>query len=187
MSDFYNPQDASLWKMVTDARRLLDYAVSRGLIKDVSMITAITDIEATVTSKERPDQSKIDAFLKAYNTLSGLTEGVSGSSLSLESEKDAQRTSRIYATLLIVLLLLLVPATAVTLVGKRLIDDTLADITWICTTEESLGCSDQKFQKVVSSTQDVTGQDGIALQYGSAVRTNSNFTSNAESGVLCAI
>jgi hypothetical protein len=58
MSDSHHPQDASLGKMVTDARRLLDYAVSRGLIKDVSIITAITDIEIKVIAGETPDQSK---------------------------------------------------------------------------------------------------------------------------------
>jgi hypothetical protein len=53
-----------------------------------------------------------------------------------------------------------------------LIDDTIADIIWICTTEESLGCSEQKFQKAASSAPNATSQDGTAFQYGSAVRTN---------------
>ena len=50
MSDAQNPQSAVLEKTVADARRLLDYAVSRGIIKDTSIITAIIDIEAKLAS-----------------------------------------------------------------------------------------------------------------------------------------
>ena len=39
-----------LEKTVADARRLLDYAVSRGIVKDTSIITAIIDLEAKLAS-----------------------------------------------------------------------------------------------------------------------------------------
>ena len=86
MPDAQNPQSAVLEKTVADARRLLDYAVSRGIVKDTSIITAIIDIEVKLASGTVPEHSDIENFLKAYNTLSDITGGVSGDSLSPEAE-----------------------------------------------------------------------------------------------------
>src|SRR3954451_20487850 len=114
MSDAHNPQSAVLEKTVTDARRLLDYAVSRGIIKDTSIITAIINIEAKLASGAMPEHPDIEAFLKAYNTLSEVTGGVSGESLSREAANDAKRTKNIYTTTLVSLLIFLIPISTVT-------------------------------------------------------------------------
>jgi hypothetical protein len=145
MSDPHDSQISILKKTVTDARRLLDYAVSRGLIKDSFIITAIINIEAKLASGAISTHSDIEDFLKAYNTLSEVTGGVSGDSLSPEAANDALHTKRIYTRTLIALLILLVPISTVTLTGKRLIDDTLADINWICSNQPQGVCWEQPF------------------------------------------
>ena len=153
MPDAQNPQSAVLEKTVADARRLLDYAVSRGIVKDTSIITAIIDIEVKLASGTVPEHSDIENFLKAYNTLSDITGGVSGASLSPEADNDALRTKKIYTRTLIVLLVLLVPVSTVTLTGKRLIDDTLADINWICSNQPSVPCWEQRFPETATLQQ----------------------------------
>ena len=145
MSDAHNPQSVVLEKTVADARRLLDYAVSRGIIKDTSVITAIINVEAKLASGVMPEHSDIEAFLKAYNTLSEVTGGVSGESLSPESAKDARRTKNIYTTTLTCLLIFLIPISTVTLTGKRLIEETLADIDYVCK-NETMGCWGQPYK-----------------------------------------
>ena len=80
MSDAQNPQSAGLEKTVADARRLLDYAVSRGIVKDTSVIRRSSIFEAKLASGMMPEHSDIETFLKAYNTLSDITGGVSGES-----------------------------------------------------------------------------------------------------------
>ncbi len=84
-----------------------------------------------------PEHSDIEAFLKAYNTLSDITGGVSGESLSPEAANDARRTKNIYTRTLIVLLIFLIPISTVTLTGKRLIEDTLADIDYVCSKDQT--------------------------------------------------
>src|SRR3954451_4122313 len=101
MSDAQHLRSAGLKKTLAEARLLLDYAVSRGIVKDSSIITAIIDIEAKLASETVPEHSDIENFLKAYNTLSDITGGVSGDSLSPEADNDALRTKKIYTRTLI--------------------------------------------------------------------------------------
>ena len=145
MAEPHHPQRVVLEKMVTDAGRLLDYAVSRGLLKEINIIPAIINIEAKLASEAMPEHSDIENFLIAYNRLSEITGGVSGDSLSPEAENDARRTKNIYTTTLIFLLVFLVPISTVTLTGKRLIEETLADIDYVCNNDENVKCSEQLY------------------------------------------
>src|SRR5262249_54632990 len=94
----------SATRMVADARRLLNFAVSRGLVRDASMISAITAMERESSGDRTPAPATTDTFLAAYNALSQLTDGVSAASLSPEAEEDARRTRLFYVSILVILL-----------------------------------------------------------------------------------
>jgi hypothetical protein len=130
--------DSALTTMVADARRLLNYAVSRGLVSSASMIKAIVDIEDTLAKQGSPTPTDVEAFLSQYSALSKLTEGVSAESLSNDVITDEKNTRRLYITTLTIILILLVPITTITVVGNQLIQDSLSDIYWICSNESKV-------------------------------------------------
>ncbi len=166
-----SPRVTGLTKAVADARRLLDYAVSRSLVKDASIVDAIIAIDDDLNSEVKPPQQTVEAFLKAYNNLSGLTDGVSAASLTPEAELDAARTRVLYSALLLLLLIVLVPTTTITLVGKQMIKETLDNITWICNNEDqTLHCREQNTQ---APSATVTNQ--FSHPYETSLRTTRIF------------
>jgi len=153
MSDAQHLRSAGLKKTLAEARLLLDYAVSRGIVKDTSIITAIIDLEAKLASGSVPEHSDIEAFLTAYNTLSDITGGVSGESLSPDATNDARRTKNIYTMTLVSLLIFLIPISTVTLTGKRLIEGTLADIDHVCTKDQNIKCWEQSYTQQLTTVK----------------------------------
>jgi hypothetical protein len=137
--------DSALTTIVADARRLLNYAVSRGLVSSASIIKAIVDIEDTLAKQESPTPTDVvEAFLSEYS-VSKLTEGVSAESLSDDVINDEKNTSTLYIITLIITLIILVPITTITVAGKQLIQDSLSDIDWICSNESQvLQCNKPK-------------------------------------------
>jgi len=154
--------------MVADAGRLLHYAVSQGLIVDTTIIASINGMEDLIVKKTTPTPDNISGFLVAYNSLSKLTDGVSGESLSGDAERDGTNTTRLYISLLIILLVILIPITTATIVGNQLVKAALEDIEWVCNNEEILDCRQQKPETALATS--VKPSQGFIHLYETSVR-----------------
>jgi hypothetical protein len=131
---------ANLRSVVEPARLLLDYAVCHGLVDSPSIIDPIIKIESDLDTHAVPSAPTLAGFLKSYNGLCRITEGVSAESLGSEARHDQRRTRRIYFLFLTGLLLLAVPLTTISTVGGKLSADAISQIGSACKDYPVLYC-----------------------------------------------
>jgi hypothetical protein len=126
--------------IVETARQLLDYAVEHGLVDSPAIIDPIIKIESELDADAVPDALTRSEFLKSYNALCKITQGVSAETLSVAAKRDQQRTRHIYFLCLSALLLLAIPLTTISTIGGKLSTDAAAQITATCKDYPVLYC-----------------------------------------------
>ena len=130
----------NLKTIVEPARQLLDYAVGHGLVDSPAIIDPIVKIESEIEANIVPNAPTLAEFLKSYNALCRVTDGVSAESLGLEAKRDQRRTRRIYFLFLAGLLMLAIPLTTIATVGGKLSADVGTAVAATCKDYPVLYC-----------------------------------------------
>jgi hypothetical protein len=125
---------------VAGARLLLDYGVSRGLVDDATIVEGIIAMERALGGADPPGTDTISGFLKAYNSLSKLANGVTADSLSAAATADQLRARRVYFWFLVFLLVLSIPITTISAVGGQLVTSASETIAKVCKDYPAFGC-----------------------------------------------